>query len=323
VALTASRVIPTEEQVLAWHKTLSNWGRWGKDDQLGALNLITDEKRRQAAALVREGIVISCARSIGYDPAPDAPMPTRHFILKSGEGAAPERIGRTNASDAFLIAPHGYTITHLDAPSHTFVRSDPDAPWTMYNGHPRESVTTTQGATKGSVDLAGGGIVSRGVLLDIARLRGVEWLEPTAPVFPDELDGAEAAQGVRVEPGDILLVRTGWPVRRSQLGPTPPNEGMVALQAACLPWLHERDVAILGSDTSNEVDPTEYPGLGIHGAVHGVAMGAMGMWLLDNAELEELAAVCGRLGRWEFQAVIAPLKLERATGCPVNPLALL
>lgn len=187
---------------------------------------------------------------------------------------------------------------------------------------PREKETTAQGAAAGAVDLAGGGIVSRGVLLDIARLRGVDWLEPEAPVFPEDLDAAEAAAGVRVEAGDILFFRTGWPVRRSHLGPTPPREGMVALQAACLPWLHERDVAILASDTSNEVDPEEYPGLGIHGAIHGVAMGAMGMWLLDNADLEELANVCSRLGRWEFQAVIAPLKLQGGTGSPVNPLAL-
>ena len=93
-----------------------------------------------------------------------------------------------NAMDAFLIASHGCTITHLDAPSHTFFRTDPAEPWTMYNGMPRESVTTTLGATAGAVDLAGGGIVSRGVLLDIARLRGVDWLEPDAPVFPEDLD---------------------------------------------------------------------------------------------------------------------------------------
>ena len=314
------RAKPTEKQILSWHKSLSNWGRWGPDDERGTLNLITERKRAEAAR--RVGIVVSCSRPIDYEPSRDAPLPTRRFMLKSGEGEPPEQIGRTNAMDAFLIASHGYTITHLDAPSHTFFRTDPAEPWTMYNGMPRESVTTTLGATAGAVDLAGGGIVSRGVLLDIARLRGVDWLEPDAPVFPEDLDAAEAAAGVQVEAGDILFFRTGWTVRRSRLGPTAPREGMVALQAACLPWLRERDVAILASDTSNEVDPAEYPGLGIHGAIHGIAMGAMGMWLLDNADLEELASVCNLLGRWEFQAVIAPLKLQGGTGSPVNPLAL-
>jgi kynurenine formamidase len=244
-------------------------------------------------------------------------------MLKSGEGEPLQSIGRTNAMDAFLIAPHGRTITHVDAPSHTLVRVAPDQPWTMYNGKPKEMITTMDGATAGSVELGAGGIVSRAVLLDIARLRGVEWLESSAPVFPDELDAAESAAGVRVEAGDMLFVRTGWPVRRARLGALPPNEGMVALQAACLPWLRARDICLLGTDTSNDVEPEQYPGLGIHGAIHGVGMGALGLWLLDNADFEELAEVCARLGRWQFQAVIAPLKLENATGCPVNPLALL
>jgi kynurenine formamidase len=128
---------------------------------------------------------------------------------------------------------------------------------------------------------------------------------------------------VTVGTGDILLVRTGWPARRARLGGFAPNEGMVALQAACLPWLREKDIALLGTDTSNDVEPEEYPGLGIHGAIHGVGMGAMGLWLLDNADFEELGTVCARLNRWEFQLIIAPLKLENATGSPVNPLALL
>ena len=143
------------------------------------------------------------------------------------------------------------------------------------------------------------------------------------PVFPEDLEAAEAAQGVRVEPGDILFVRTGFPKRRTEQGPRPPAEGVASLQAACLPWLRERDVALLGSDTSNDVSPTEYPSLGINGAIHGVGMGAIGLWLLDNPTFESLAATCAERGRWEFLATIAPLKLERGTGSPVNPLAML
>lgn len=236
---------------------------------------------------------------------------------------ARETLGRTSARDAFLIAPHGQTITHLDAPSHTFVRSDASAPWTMYNGKPRDLVRTVDGATAGSIELVGEGIVSRGVLLDVARLRGVPWIETGDPVFLEDLDAAEATQGVRVEPGDILFVRTGFPKRRAEQGPRPPAEGIASLQAACLPWLRKRDVALLGSDTSNDVSPTEYPSLGINGAIHGVGMGAIGLWLLDNPTFESLAAACAERGRWEFLATIAPLKLERGTGSPVNPLAML
>ncbi len=317
------RTIPAHDEVLGWYKSLSNWGRWGVDDELGTLNLITAEKRAQAARLVRDGIVVSCARRIDYDPAPDGPIAPRHFMLKSGEGEPVERIGRTNALDAFLIQPHGQTITHLDAPAHTLVRTDPSQPWTMYNGKPKDLVRTVDGALAGSIELAGGGIVSRGVLLDVARVRGVDWLEASAPVFPDDLDAAEAAEGVRVEPGDLLFVRTGWALRRTRLGPAQAGDGNPALQAACLPWLRERDVALLASDTPNDVSPTEYPDLGRNGAIHGVGMGAIGLWILDNADFEELAGACARLGRWEFQAAVAPLKLAGGTGCPVNPLALL
>jgi kynurenine formamidase len=149
----------------------------------------------------------------------------------------------------------------------------------------------------------------------------VPWLEASEPIFPDDLEAAEAAEGVRVEPGDILFARTGFPRRRAELGPRPPSEGMCALQAACLPWLRDRDVAVVGADTGNDVMPAQYPAIGL--PVHGVGMGAIGLWILDNPDYEELAETCTRLNRWEFQVVIAPLKLSNATGSPVNPLAIL
>lgn len=317
----APRTLPSEDQILSWYQSLSNWGRWGPDDERGTLNLITPAKRLQAARLVREGLLISCARTITWDPTPDSPIPARHFMLQSGEGEPAQAIGRSGASDAFLLAPHGVSMTHLDAPSHSHVRADAAKPWTIFNGKPANLVTTAGGATIGSIELAGGGIVSRGVLLDIPRVRGVQWLDGAEPVFPEDLDAAEAAQGVRVEPGDILFVRTGFPRRRAELGPKPTAEGMSALQAACLPWLRERDVAVVGADTGNDVAPAQYPSLGL--PIHGVGMGAIGLWILDNPDYEELAATCARLGRWEFQAVIGPLKLANGTGSPVNPLALL
>jgi kynurenine formamidase len=319
--VTAVRALPTEQDILGWFQSLSNWGRWGADDELGTLNLITPAKRLQAAALVREGLLVSCARTIGYEPAADNAMPARHFMLASGEGQPPVELGRAGSTDVFLLQPHGITMTHLDAPAHSHVRTDPSQPWTLYNGKPANLVTIAQGATVGSIELAGGGIVSRGVLLDIPAIRGVQWLEGSDPVFPEDLDAAETAEGVHVEPGDVLFVRTGFPNRRAELGPRPPTEGIGALQPACLPWLRERDVAVLGADTGNDVMPAQYPNIGL--PVHGVGMGAMGLWILDNPDYEELAATCARLRRWEFQVVIAPLKLANGTGSPVNPLAML
>ena len=177
-------------------------------------------------------------------------------------------------------------MTHLDAPSHILVRVDTSQAWTTYNGKPAKAVTASQGATVGSIELAGGGIVSRGVLLDIPRLRGVPWLEGSDPIFPEDLDAAEVAQGVRVEPGDILFARIGFPRRRAQLGPRPLSEGVGALQAACLPWLRERDVAVVGADTGNDVFPLQYSSIG--GPVHAVGIGAIGLWILDNPDYEEL-----------------------------------
>jgi kynurenine formamidase len=317
----SSQTIPSREEILHWFESLSNWGRWGADDELGTLNLITPAKRRQAASLVREGLVISCGRKIEYEPAADNQLPARHFMLRSGESESVQSVGRVGAMDAFFFQPHGLAMTHLDAPSHSLVRSDPSRPWTMYNGKPASRITTVDGATIGSIELAGGGIVSRGVLLDIPRLRGVPWLEASEPVMPEDLDAAMASQGVQVESGDVLFVRTGFPRRRAELGPRPATEGICALQAACLPWLREHDVAVVGADTGNDVMPAQYPDLGL--PVHGVGMGAIGLWILDNPDYEALSETCASRARWEFQAIIAPLKFANATGSPVNPLAIL
>lgn len=316
-----AREIVSEAEVIGYYTSLSNWGRWGTEDELGTLNLITPEKRKQAGALVRDGQVISCARIITWEATADGPLPPRHEMIKSGEDDPGPIIGRANATDSFTVAPHGRTITHLDAPSHTFVRTDPSKPWTLFNGKPREMVTSDQGALAGSVELAGGGIVSRGVLLDVARTKGQEWLEPDDYVFPEDLEAAEQAQGVRVEPGDILFMRTGHPKRRAALGPDVTSKAFATWQAACLPWLRERDVALISSDTSNDCHPPHYPGLGGNGGIHGVAMGAIGLWLLDNPTFEDLAVACVQHNRWEFLAMIAPLKFQHGTGSPVNPLA--
>ncbi|HJM74429.1 MAG TPA: cyclase family protein [Dehalococcoidia bacterium] len=312
---------PSEAEVMSWFETLSNWGRWGDDDLMGTLNLITPEKRAQAAGLVSEGTQVSCAWTITYARDADAVSPPRHFMLSAGDVEVPDdQLGRTNALDAFLISPHGFTVTHLDAPSHTFWRSREGEQRTMFNGVPANRVRVRDGATEGSVELAGDGIVSRGVLLDIPRLRGADWLEPGTAIAPEELEAAEAAQGVRVEPGDVLFIRTGYPRLRDELGPQPFASGHPGPDARCVPWVRERDVALLGCDVANDVRPLEFPLIG--GPFHGIGMGAIGLWLLDNCNHEALAEECARLERWEFLVTIAALKLQNGTGSPVNPIAL-
>jgi len=306
------RNIPTENDVLGYMRSLSNWGRWGKDDQLGTFNLITPEKVAQAASLVHEGITVTCARPIVFENAPDVTsIPPLHYMIRAGTEAASS--GPGGASDFIGLSFHGLTITHLDSLSHQFWDSK------MYNGFPANMITVERGATVGSIDAVKNGVVTRGVLLDITKVRGVDWLEGGDGVFPDDLEAAEEAQGVHVESGDALLLRLGWFKRRTQLGPVSPAVGRPGLQAACLPWLHQRGVSLIAADASQDVAPSGYSRIPL--PIHSVGIVAMGLWLIDAANCEELAEVCQRLNRWDFMFMMAPLRLNNTTGSPVNPLA--
>jgi kynurenine formamidase len=309
--------MPAEHDVVKMMDSLSNWGRWGKDDQLGTINLITPAKRVQAARLVQDGVGVSCARPISTEIAADTTFQPLRFMVDSGEGRetdSPERqLQRRGASEFIGMVFHGYTITHVDTPAHYFWNGR------IYNGRPGSLITSREGAQVESVDLLRDGVVSRGVLLDVAARRG-RWLTSGEGVLPEDLDAAEQAQGVRVEPGDILLIRTGYYGRRLKEGPRHPlKDGSPAAHVACAPWFRERDIAMLGTDTHNDVTPPPYPRIG--NALHVVALVWMGLWLIDNGNLEELAQACAARRRWEFLLTIAPLRLLGATGSPVNPIA--
>ncbi len=309
--------IPTEEEVVEYFNTLSNWGRWGEDDELGTANLITNEKRAQAVALVKHGITVGCARPITTEPAVDVPIPPQHFMLESGEGfnlpSAQARGPRQVVMDIFSIAFHGLYCTHIDAFSHIFWNGR------MYGGRPAEMVTTREGATANDVAVLKDGILTRGVLLDVAKVQGKEWLDPAEPVFVEDLEAAEAAQGVRVEEGDALCLRMGWYTRRLALGPVPRPEGRPGLHAETLPWLRERGVSLIAADAAQDVWPSGYGSLDI--PVHQVAIVAMGLWLIDAANFDDLTAQCEALGRWDFMFTVAPLRFPGVTGSPVTPLA--
>lgn len=304
--------IPEESEVIGYFETLSNWGRWGQDDELGTLNLITPAKRREAATLVKEGISIGCARPILKEPgAMDVENQPLHFMLQSGD-----TIGAPHVKDFIGMVFHGTTMTHIDTLCHFFWKG------TIYGGRPTSVVTTQEGATACSVETMKDGIVTRGVLLDIARLKGKPYLEAGEPVFPEDLEAAEAAQGVRLTEGDALLLRTGWPSCREERGPEAMLPGRPGLHASTLPWLHERGVAVIAADASEDVVPSGYPNV-LDRPVHAVGLVAMGLCMLDACQYEDLAPVCERLGRWECQFVVAPLRFRNATGSPTTPLAIL
>ena len=311
---TDTSSLPTQDEVLTYFKTLSNWGRWGADDERGTLNLITPEKVRRAAELVRDGVSVSCERPITYDLGVGSSV-ALHYMTSTGESLEP---GATNVAggsgDFFGFAPHGYTITHMDALSHIFWEGY------MYNGRPAR-IVTAQGAGAGSIEVpAERGVVGRGVLLDIARLKGVKWLENGTPVLPEDLEAAEQAQGVRVEEGDILFIRTGHYRHRLEEGAEAvPAANRPGLHVACMPWLHERGVAVIGGE-GPEVTPSGYELNRL--PVHQVGITAMGLYLIDAANFDDLAKACEERNRWEYMMTLAPLKFSLGTGCPVNPIAI-
>jgi kynurenine formamidase len=216
------------------------------------------------------------------------------------------------SSERLALSFHGNTVTHLDAPCHLF--------WdgAMYNGRPHSLVDPTTGSAWAAVTAAAHGIVTRGVLLDVARVRDVPWLEPGQGVVPEDLEEAERRQGVRVRSGDAVLLRTGYGRSRHEAGPTP-GFAQAGWHASCLPWLREREVALIGADTPQDVQPSGYDDVLM--PVHAVGLVAMGLWLVDNCDLEACASTAAELGQWDFHLALAPIRFTGTSGSPVNPIA--
>lgn len=311
----AETSIVTVEDVARLMQECSNWGRWGPEDQRGALNYLTPERVQAAAALVQDGVAVSCALPIGGPPDPEDAYPPVHLMLRAGD-MANDLLGIP--SDYVALMYHGYTITHLDALCHHIYQRQ------LYNGFPAEAVTS-RGAQAGSIRAAATGVTGRGVLLDVPRALGRDWLDPGYAIGVDELEAAEAAQGVTVGEGDLLLVRTGRHARRRAGNPPIERIGgglrnYPGLHWSCIPWLHERRIALLGCDTFSDAIPANVCDAGT--AIHTVGLVGMGLHLLDNSDLEDLAFACAARNRWAFCLTIAPLRIDAGTGSPVNPIAL-
>jgi len=284
---------------------LSNWGRWGKDDQLGALNLITPAKRRQALTLVREGVSVSLAREVEKTAAVDNGSPFQHVVDRAGTNNP-----GFSAADTYRVSYHGMAHTHIDSLCHMFHQGR------MYNGFSQTEVTSA-GAQKLGIQNVKNGILSRGVLIDIPVLKGVEFLEPGTPIYPEDLDAWEQKSGVKVSAGDVVFIRTGRWARRASLGPW--GGKFAGLHGSCVRWLKQRDVAVLGSDAASDVLPSGVEEVAM--PVHQLSLIAMGTWILDNCDLEAVSAAAKQRSRWEFLIVVAPLVVPGGTGSPVNPVA--
>jgi kynurenine formamidase len=297
----------------ALFEAVSTWGRWGENDERGALHHLIPAHVVAAAGLVRDGITVSLSFPVDTAAAPHNPRPATHRITRLPDhDAEPGSLGF--AMDYVGCDYHHDTHTHLDALCHVGFGGS------LYNGQPCQRVTF-EGAEVGSIEVLGDGLVGRGVLLDVPRLRGVRWLEPGEHVFAPDLEAAERAQGVTVGQGDIVLIRTGHARRLAELGPWETADAKAGLHPTAMPLLAERRIAALGSDGNSDTAPSTTEGIPF--PIHVLAINAMGVHLLDYLRLEDLRRACEARGRWEFLFVAAPLRIGGGTGSPVNPIAIL
>jgi kynurenine formamidase len=297
----------------ALFRQVRNWGRWGPMSRRGALNHLTPDRVAAAARLVRSGTTVSLGLPLNTREGIDSPVPAHHRMTMLPDvdiGSGSVRF----AKDYVGLDYHNDGHSHIDAFSHVAYDGH------LYDGQP-DSVVTSEGAAAGAIDLLKDGLVGRGVLLDVPGVRGVRWLEPGEHVVTDDLEAAERRQGVRVGAGDILLIRTGHPLRLAELGPWDTVKAKAGLHPRAASFLAERQVAALGSDANNDTAPSTTEGIAF--PIHVLALNAMGVHLLDYLQFEDLVPRCEEAGRWEFLFVAAPLRIVEGTGSPINPIAIL
>ena len=304
-AQTAAAV--TRAQFDTWMQDISNWGRWGAEDELGTLNLITEQKRKDAATLVREGVTVSLSLFANKQQDPVNTNPFQHSLSVSTFG------GHEVAGDSYSVQYHGFAHSHMDGLSHFAHKGQ------MYNGFPVDSLKP-DGAERLGIHNAYKGIFSRGILVDIPWLRGVDYLEPGTAITVADLEAWETRTGIRVGSGDVLLIRTGRWERVRQQGQWNFVGAAAGSHASIAMWLKARDVAVIGSDGVSDVMPSGVEGL--VNPLHELVLVGLGMPILDNLDLDTLAAAAAERNRWEFLFVGVPLRVEGGTGSPMNPLAL-
>src|SRR2546425_2189600 len=307
------QTLATEDDFRRAMKELSNWGRWGDDDELGAANLITPAKRKQALALAKEGRTVSLAHDVVQEQAADAANILERVIVNVSPTGSTDRYQYTGTY-------HGVIHSHLDAVD-CHIMSDGKG----YNGRPMEDIMATGGCPKGNINALKDGVVTRGILFDATRLPGKTspqgWLEPGTAIHREDLEALEKIEHVKVASGDIILLYTGRWKRRATLGPWPNANGFAGYHADVAYFIKERGVSFIGDDGPNDVSPTGLPP-SITNPLHKLALVAMGVSIFDNLDFERAAEEAKRLNRYEFLFMAAPLRIDKGTGSPLNPLAI-
>jgi hypothetical protein len=300
----------TKAQADRWASDLSNWGRWGKDDQLGALNLVTPQKRQQAMALAKTGTVISLERPVVLSAEPDEskadgkPHGVSFYEIRFKTFPAGDPRGNDGfSSDIQSFHVHG-GMTHLDALCHDSDNGH------LYNGFLlKDTVNEEAGCTKLGLDNLKDGIVTRGILIDMTRLKGPSSRAAGSPVYAEDIEAWERQTGLKVSSGDALFVYNTAPAtgRGASRGV---NGGF---DLSVLPWLKARGVAVTSGVRAIADD---------RHADHRLVLAALGVYLLDGVQLDRLSETAARLSRWEFMLVVAPPQVPGSTGAVVNPLAM-
>jgi len=303
--------INSEEDFERAMEELSNWGRWGDDDELGASNLITPAKRIAATRLVREGITVSLAHDINQEQAVDASTVLTREVL---------RVSPTGASDQYQYngSYHGTIHSHLDSVDCHIMHNG-----FGYNGVSYQEVEAAGACPRGSIHAQRNGIVTRGILFDATLLPGKAtaegWLEPGTAIHYEDLVELERIQGITVQPGDVILLYTGRWKRRAALGPWPTSEGVAGYHADVAYFMKERGVSFIGHDMWNDVSPSGIPNIRL--PLHILSLVSLGVSIFDNLDFEEVARVAKELGRYEFLFTASPLRIEGGMGSPLNPIA--
>ena len=307
----SSRLV-TLDTLSLWEQSLSNWGRWGANDQRGTLNLITPAKTREAAALVQEGITVSLQHFVTMERAIDAGAfgPTDHWMSRIDEETGMPAF----ALDEIQFSLHDGMLSHLDALCHYRTREQINGEWYIFNGY-RQNLGP-DGCQDLAIDRMGTSYITRGVLVDMPLMKGVDWLEPSTPIYVEDLEAWEEFSGIRIGSGDALLIRTGRWLKREKEGPWAYNRGGAGLHASVIPWLRERDISLLVSDAVNDVQPSGVEG--INRPVHQLTQVTIGLPIVDNGYLKDVAETARRLQRWEFMTSIQINPVPGGTASPFN-----
>jgi kynurenine formamidase len=291
--------------------TVNNAGRWGNQDERGTLNLITADVRRAASSEVRTGITVSLAREMVHgEPEGGFGPITVDLVVLSDSVLGPSDGSVVWAGEQMSLFYHGWSYTHIDALTHL-----------AYHGRGYNNAASAHappvGQARNSVAAMRDGIVARGVLIDLPALKGVPYVAPGGAITADDFEAWEERTGVRVRPGDILLVRSGrWSEAASAANVT----GSAGIHPSAAAWLHARGVAALGDEGGTDTTPTAVEG--INSPLHVLVLVGMGMPLIENLDLDRLASEAAAQNRWTFLLVIAPLNVRGATGSAVNPIAI-